>query len=224
MPTWVKFLLLGIGLLFLVVGVLVGVVGSRQMQQNLAHLEQLRSMNATVFDDQQPRAEVLVEGVISERNPVILNNAVAYIREELDIRTDSDGDRVETWRSTGRETPRLFIDADGLIVIGNESYSIDNPHTTWYDENTLGFNNRPRDGTMRYYGLVAHRVVTVHGDVGLGTEGNELLARTIFGGTHEEFIASQRKAVAVMPLLGGIFGFVGLILCVIGIVAFFKRW
>ncbi|CAA9359724.1 MAG: hypothetical protein AVDCRST_MAG93-7588, partial [uncultured Chloroflexia bacterium] len=107
MPRWVKVMLLAMGLCFLGVGVLVGVVGTRRGQAHVALLESLRPLSAVAFDDQRAGTNAVVEGAISQRNPIVLRNVVAYIEEEMDVTTDSDGDRSERWRSTDRETPQL---------------------------------------------------------------------------------------------------------------------
>lgn len=223
MPRWIKVLLLGIGLIFLVTGALVGIVGARQARARLAALESLRPLSAATIDDQPAGTEALVEGVISPRNRVVMHDVVAYIREELDVPTDSGGDRRETWCSDGRETPRLALDAGGPVMIGNQSYSIERGHETWYDKATLGFNDRPRAGTRRYHGLVAGKPVTAYGTVVDGLEAKELAAQTIFGGTRAEYLASQRSAAAFMPIFGGIFGVIGLVLCALAIFFIVRR-
>jgi hypothetical protein len=210
---------LGMGLAFLGVGVFVGVVGKRHAEGHAAMVERLRPLSAATFDNQQVGANALVVGVVSPRNPVVFRNFVAYVREELDVTTDSDGDRTETWRSDGRETPRLEIDADGVVMINNEGYSIGREHEVWYDEATLGFNSRTRDGSERYYGLVSGGPVTAFGTVVEGPKGKELSAKTLFGGTHQEYLAWERDSVAFMSTFGTIFGAIGLVLSGFG--AFF---
>lgn len=217
MPRWITVLLLGIGLTFLATAIVVGVFGTRQAKAHLARLESLPTLSAATIDDQPVGTEALVEGVISPRNRVVLRDVVAYIREELDVTTDTDGDRNESWRSDGHETPRLALEAGGTVMVGNQSYWIERGHETWYDEATLGFDDRPRDGTRRYDGLVAGRPVTAVGTVMDGLESKELAARTIFGGTRPEYLASQRSATTMLPILGGIFGGIGLVLCAIAI-------
>lgn len=216
MPFWVKLLLLGMGISFLAVGGIAGVLGRRQAEARVALVESLKPLSATAFDDQLVGANAIVEGVVSPRNRAIFRNFVAYAGEELDVTTDSDGDRRESWGSAVRETPRLFLESDGLIIIGNENYSIERGHELWYDEATLGFNDQPRDGSRRYRGLVAGRPVTAFGSVVAGAENNELDADTIFGGTYTEYLASQRDAIAFHVIFGAIFGAVGLILSIIG--------
>jgi hypothetical protein len=223
MPPWVKFMLLSMGIVFIAVGVGVGVWGTRAARNHVAMLEQLPPLSATSFADQRAGTTVLVEGMISPRNPVVLRNVVAYVREELDVTTDNDGDRRETWRSDGRETPALALEAGGVVRVGSGSYAIERAHETWYDEATLGFDDRPRDGSVRYYGLVAGGTVTAYGTVKDGPEGNELQAQTLFGGTRDAFLASQRQATAVLPILGGIFGAVGFVLCAVAFVGSRRR-
>lgn len=223
MPFWVKAMLLGMGLLFMLVGGLVGVVGAQAARAEVARLEQLSPLSAGALADQPDGAEVLVEGVVSPRNRAVFRDFVAYVREELDVRTDSDGDRRESWRSDGRETPPLILEAGGVVLVGNESYSIAKGHLTWYDEATLGFNHQPRDGSRRYFGLLAGGPVTAVGTVVAGREGKELDARTLFGGSHEQFLAAQRQGAAVLPILGAVFGVLGLLLAAVGAVFFLRR-
>lgn len=223
MPRWVSLMLLGMGLLFLTVGVLVGVVGARYARAEVARLEGLRPLSATALEGQPGGADALVEGVVSSRNPVVFRDFVAYTSEELDVSTDSDGDRRETWRASQRETPRLLLEAEGPVVVGNEGYSIALGHETWYDEATLGFNNQTRDGSRRYHGLVAGGPITAVGTVAEGPEGKELSATTLFAGTRDEYLTSQRESAGFMPIFGAIFGAVGLVLAAVGVVLFPRR-
>jgi hypothetical protein len=216
MPLWVKLLLLGLGVAFLAVGVAVGVFGARQARAHVALVEGLRPLSAAELDAQPAGADALVVGVVSPRNPAVFRGFVAYEREELDVTRDSDGDRSERWRADGAVTPRLLIEAGGLVQLAGEGYSIERGHEMWYDEATLGFNNQPRDGSKRYSGLLAGMPVTAFGSVAEGAEGVELEARTLFGGTREQYLASQREAAAFMPIFGAIFGAVGAALIGVG--------
>jgi hypothetical protein len=223
MPRWIPLMLLGIGLLFLTVGVLVGVVGARFARAEVARLEQLSPISAVTLKYQPAGVEAMVEGVLSPRNRVVFRDFVAYISEELDVRTDRDGNRELTWRFSRRETPRLLIEAGGVVPIGNESYSIARGHVIWYDEATLGFNQQTRDGSVRYSGLIAGGPITAIGTVMEGSEGKALNAATLFAGTRDEYLSSQREGAAFLPIFGGIFGSVGLILTGIGSVLFLRR-
>jgi len=49
MPRWVKGLLLGMGLSFLAVGVIIGMFGTRQARAHVALLESLRPLTAATF-------------------------------------------------------------------------------------------------------------------------------------------------------------------------------
>ena len=218
MPRWIKVFLLGMGLSFLAAGALIGVFGARQAQSHVARLERLSPLSAAAFADEPVGTDAIVAGVLSLRNRVVFRDFVAYVREELDVTTESDGDRRESWGSDGRETPRLAVEAGGIVMIGNESYSIERGHELWYDDATLGFNDRPRDGSERYHGLVAGAPVTAFGSVVAGAEGNELAARTVFGGTRAEYLAAQRASAPFLRIFGAIFGAIGLILSAIGLV------
>jgi hypothetical protein len=222
MPLWVKLMLLGMGVAFLAVGTFVVVVSARQARAEVARLEQLPPLSAAALEDQPGGTEAFVEGVVSPENRAVFRDFVAYVREELDVTTDSDGDRDETWRSDGGEVPGLLLQAGGVVRVA-KGYGIALGHHVWYDEATLGFNRRPRDGSERYHGLVAGGRVTAVGTVVDGPEGKELDAQALFGGTREEFLTSRRGVAASMRILGGIFGVVGLLLAAVGTLLFLPR-
>ncbi len=95
MPVWVKILLLSMGLGFLAVGVIVGLVGTRQAHAQVARLERLHPLSAAAFAEQPVGTAALLSGVIGPRNRVMERNVVAYVHEELAVITESDGDRNE---------------------------------------------------------------------------------------------------------------------------------
>lgn len=223
MPLWVKLLLLVMGLSFIAVGAAVGVVGARQANAHVALVEGLRPLSAVALEDQPAGASALVEGVISPRNQPVFRAFVAYAREELDVSTDSDGDRSERWRADGQETPPLVLEAGGLVMLSDGLYTIERGHETWYDDATLGFNSQPRDGSVRYRGLLAGRPVTAFGTVADGAEGKELAALALFGGTRAEYLAAQRRSAAFLPIFGAIFGALGLLLCALGAFLLVRR-
>src|SRR4051812_34909296 len=117
MPLWVKLMLLGMGVAFLAVGTYVGVVSARHERAEVARLERLHPLSAAALKDQPGGTEALLEGVISPHNQVVFRDFVAYVREELDVTTDSRGDREETWRPDGGETPGLLIEAGGVVRV-----------------------------------------------------------------------------------------------------------
>ena len=222
MPIWVKWMLLGMGVAFVAVGTYVGVVVARQERAEVARLEQLPPLSAAALEDQPGGTEALVEGVVSPDNRVVFRDFVAYVREELDVTTDRDGDRDETWRSDGGETPGLLLEAGGVVRVA-KGYGIARGHRVWYDEATLGFNRQPRDGSERYHGLVAGGPVTAVGTVVDGPGGKELAAQTLFGGTRDAYLTSWRKEAASLPIFGGLFGVVGLVLAAVGTLTFLPR-
>ncbi len=222
MPLWVKWMLLGMGVAFMAVGTYVGIVSARHARAEVARLEQLPSLSAAALEDQPGGTEAFVEGVVSPDNRVVFRDFVAYVREELDVTMDSDGDREETWRSDGGETPGLLLEAGGVVRVG-KGYGIALGHRVWYDEATLGFNRQTRDGSERYHGLVAGSRVTVVGTVVNGPEGKELDVRTLFGGTRDEYLTSRREGAASLRTLGGLFGVVGLLLADVGTLLLLPR-
>lgn len=223
MPRWVKGLLLSLGIIFIAVGAAVGIFGTRAAQARADHLATLRPLSAATLQDQPAGAEALVAGTLSASNPVVFRDYVAYVREELRVTTNNSGSTSQTWRTDTWDTPPLTLDAGGAVRIPNEGYTIELGHELWYDDVTLDFHNRPRDRSKRYSGLIAGRPVIAYGTVVDGADGKELTARSIYGGTHAEYLASQRAVAAFMPILGGIFDAVGLVLAAIAVVFIVRR-
>ena len=56
-----------------------------------------------------------------------------------------------------------------------------------------------------------------------GPEGKELDARTLFGGTRDEYLTSRRDVAASERILGGNFGVVGLLLAAVGTLLLLPR-
>jgi hypothetical protein len=215
-------ILFGMGTIFLAIGIGVGYFGSRAAADEAVRAEELRALSPGQAERLVIGDEVLVEGVISERNSQLYRQFVAYIREEYQG-TDDDGD--PRWSEDERVTPRLLIEVGEvggtLLQIGNEDYRIEQPHETWQDQQGLNYSVFGDTNTRRYSGFVTGKPITAIGEVQRGSEGPELRAEFIYGGTRAAYIQAQRDDAAFLPWFGFIFGCVGAIL--IGIGAFVMR-
>src|SRR5690349_7971963 len=113
----VPIFLIGFGLIFLTIGILLATVGAQQAGAEAERAERLRPLSVAMLDDSQPGREALIEGRISARNPSLFQQFVAYIREEY--RGSDDQDR-EKWEEDERRTPPLLIElADGVVALAN---------------------------------------------------------------------------------------------------------
>jgi hypothetical protein len=198
--------LVAFGLVFLAIGLFTAIVGTREASAEAARAEGLRPLTAAALDDGAPGREVLVEGRISERNPALFRQFVAYAREEY---RGGDDDK-DTWQEDQRSTPPLLIEvADGAVSLAKAGYVLDSPPHTWQESQSLSWNGLTGEGTKRYRGFQAGDVVMAIGTLAAGSEGMELRAERVYGGTRSAYIASRRSAARWIPWLGGVFAVVG---------------
>ena len=204
----VPIFLIVFGLVFLALGILLATVGARQASAQAERAERLQPLTAAALDDSQPGREALVEGRISDRNPALFQGFVAYVREEY--RGSDDQDR-EKWEEDERRTPRLLIEvADGLVRLADERYALDSPPYTWSEsQSALAWNGLTGEGTKRYRGFRAGDPALAIGTLVSGSEGLELRAEQVYGGTRSGYIADRRQSAIWMPRIGAIFGLIG---------------
>jgi hypothetical protein len=212
--------LVGFGLIFLAVGLGIATIGARQASAEAARVEQLRPLTAAAIDDSQPGREALVEGRINARNPRLFQEFVAYIREEY---RGSDNDR-DKWQEDERRTPPLLIDvADGLVELADDGYELDSPPHTWQESRSLVWNGFTGNGTKRYRGIQAGDIVLAIGTLVPGSEGLELRAERVYGGSRSAYIAERQSAARWMPWMGGVFGLVGAAIAGAGVWRLLRR-
>jgi hypothetical protein len=192
--------MLVLGLLGLALGVGLGVFGSRSAQEEAARAERLVSVSAAALEDAQVGREVLVEGQISERNPALFREFVAYEREEY-RGSDSDGD-AEWSRDEIKRPPLLIAVGDGLVQIVGETYALRDMPARWQESNVLSWNGLTNEGTKRYQGFAAGNPVVLIGAVASGSEGNQLHAEFLAGGTRASFMAARRNDATILPWVG----------------------
>ncbi|WP_129627486.1 hypothetical protein [Candidatus Oscillochloris fontis] len=203
------------GLIFVGVGIFTGFFLSRDAQNEAERVAALAPMTRQAVERAAPGSPVLIEAVVSRRNPATFRTFVAYVREEYHGR-DSDGD--DDWREDERVTPPLLLDLDGgVVAISNADYRISRYHEKWQEGTTLYWNGLKGEGTKRYTGLVAGGPLLVIGTIQDGREGNTIHAERVFGGSQAEYIENQRSTARFLPFFGLIFGVVGLILLGVGV-------
>ncbi|MEI6777274.1 MAG: hypothetical protein WCK70_10255 [Chloroflexales bacterium] len=198
------------GSVFLCIGVVLGSFGARGANAEADRAERLSPLSAAAIGDAQPGSEALLEGSLSARNPLRFRDFVAYIREEY---RGSDSKKNAKWVEDQRVTPPLLVDVvGGSVQISNDTYRLAGPHARWEDAGGHYWNGFTGEGSKRYAGLVMGRPVMVIGQIQPGTEGPEVRAELIFGGTRAEYIADRRDTARILPIVGGILGCVGVLL------------
>ncbi|NTW97681.1 MAG: hypothetical protein HGB28_03940 [Oscillochloris sp.] len=212
----IQFIMIGLmGLIFVAVGVFLGVIASRDAAVEADRVEAMAALDLAAFERGEPGSGALVEGVLSARNPARFRDFVAYVREEYHGK-DSDGD--DDWREDERVTPPLLVDLGGGVVqVANGTYRITRYHGQWDDGGVVYWNGITGEGSKRYAGLVAGRPLLVIGTVQAGPEGNQIQADLVFAGSQAEYVAGQRDTARFLPFFGMIFGAVGLILLGFGV-------
>jgi hypothetical protein len=212
----IPIFLIGFGLVFLALGIFFATVGAQQASAEAARAERLRPLNIATLDDSQPGREALIEGRISDRNSALFQQFVAYVREEY--RGSDDQDR-EQWAEDERHTPPLLIEViDGVVPLANDNYVLDSPPHLWFESQTSRtWNGFTGEGTKRYRGFQAGDVALAIGILTPGSEGLELQAERVYGGTRSSYIADRRQSAVWMPRIGGIFGLIGAMIALAGI-------
>lgn len=187
--------LIAFGTVFLFVGVMIGVFGTRNDQQAAERATRLPIVTARDVERGAIGAEVIIEGVIDQRNPTRVRNFVAYVREQYAGRED-DGDVI--WEEDERWTPPLIVRvADGVVQIANDTYKLRRPPVQ-------------SQGLYRYNGFEAGNSVMALGRIVEGLQGRAIEAEFIFGGSRDQYVAYQRTEALKSAFFGIIIGGVGM--------------
>jgi hypothetical protein len=197
-----------LGVVGLALGVGLGVFVARSAQEEAARAERLVPVGAAALEDAHVGSEVLVEGQISERNPALFREFVAYEREEY-RGSDSDGD-AEWSRDEIRRPPLLITVGDGFVQVAGETYVLRDMPVRWQESNVLSWNGLTGEGTKRYQGFAVGNPVVLIGTVVSGSEGNQLQAEFLAGGTRASFMMARRGDAAILPWVGLALSIVGL--------------
>jgi len=218
------------GLLFLV-GVVLLLLGRSQAQET----EQLAAgpvLNSLAqLSQTPPGGAVMVQGTIAERNALLDQEFVAYVRDQY------QGERCVTatptqgsvtgrttcepiWTEEKRETPPLWLElSEGRVQLANTDYRLENPPAIW--QSTTGL---IQNQTVRYEGFKIGALVFTHGTVVMNGDTPTLRAEFIYGGDSQTYFDEQRSGTSVLFLLGSIFAIVGAIVLVfMGVVAWVGR-
>ena len=222
-----------VGSIFLIIGLPFAWVGSN-LGQGADQVAALPVLNMARLNEGAVGQAGVLEGRLSERNPLQFQSFVTYIRREYqgkDCRTVVDDDDLddddyecrETWVEDERVTPPLWLDlADGRARVANADYEIENRSVSWQSSAFLVENE-----TKSYEGFKIGSPVFVKGKIIEDGEGAALAAEFVYGGDRASYLRSQRTAAGIFYWLGLAFSLIGglLILSQLGwlIASLFKR-
>ncbi|MCS6841092.1 MAG: hypothetical protein NZ699_02550 [Roseiflexus sp.] len=200
------------GVVFLVFGVILGILArdAHQSAERVAHLSP-----ATARDVEQGviGAEVLVEGVIDQRNPTSVHDFVAYVRLEYRGQ-DDEGEEIGT--EDERWTPPLIIRvADGIVQIANDTDLPVLSPVRWRESDHPQWISGK--GTKQYLGFRAGNPVMAIGRIVDGREGRAIEAEFVSGSRRNQYIAHQRETSLITIVVGLIAGGVGMAMILSGV-------
>lgn len=191
------------GLLFVCGALLCGLLTFYSSIRASNRVRRLAAVTAALLESTRVGTEVLLEGRLSDRNPVQSHGFVAYVHEWRQI--DEEGD-PGSWSVFAQVTPPLLLKLPGgLVQVGNDDYDLEDAHTVEEEE---AFDE---PSTNRYKGLAAGDPVIVVGVVVAGPEHPQVEADFIARGTRASYIARRRTggflfcvSSIVVAVVGGV--------------------
>jgi hypothetical protein len=164
----------------------------------------------------------LIEGRISERNPLHFRSFVAYVRYEYQGR-DNDNDNEVKWVEDERVTPPLLLDLPGgRIQLANSDYRLQGKLVKWQSEPNLTWDSWSQEGTKSYEGFERGNPVLAIGVVIERTTGREFRAEWLYGGTRSAYIEEQRRSAEIARWVGLVFLLVGVVILGLGTWLWFR--
>ncbi|NJN97341.1 MAG: hypothetical protein HC875_26290 [Anaerolineales bacterium] len=212
-----NFILPAIGLLFAGLGALVVWYFAPMFNQAAGQVEQMSPLTAATVAASPAGQEGLIEGRVSESNPVQFRLFVAYVRYEYRGQ-DNDNDNESKWVEDERVTPALLLDLPGgRVQLANSDYGLDGRLVKWQSEPTLTWNSWSGEGTKSYEGLERGNPVLAIGTVVEGAKGREFNAEWLYGGTRATYLDDQRTSAQITRWVGLVFLVVGGVIFGLGV-------
>jgi hypothetical protein len=204
-----KFFLLVVGIIFLIVGLIVGLGLPWFISQDSARVSAIAVSNLASLNQQQPGSEVVFEAQISPASEEQFDDYVAY-RQERQERVRRDGRYQTEWRNELSVTPPLKVELDNeTILITNDTYNLG----TLQNQREVRINNEPR----RISGIRQNDPVVVIGKLRSNNDGITVEAEVVSVGTKSDYLEGQNTAWWIAVLLGSVFSLVGSVLIWFGL-------
>jgi hypothetical protein len=177
------------GLFFVCGALLCGLVTLYAAFRAASRVRRLTPVTAVALEGTRTGDDVLIEGRVSDRNPVRSQGFVAYVLEWREI--DEEGE-PGSWSVSARMTPPLLLELpDGLVQVGNDDYELEDAHTIEEEE---AFDE---PSTVRYKGIAVGDPVLAVGVAVGGSEHPQIEADFIARGTRAEYVARRRRGGAI---------------------------
>lgn len=214
-----NFILPAIGLLFAILGALVVFYFAPTFNQAAAGVERMSPLTAATLAESPAGQEGLIEGRISETNPLQFRLFVAYVRYEYRGQDNDNGnDNESKWVEDERVTPALLLDLPGgRVQLANSDYQLEGMRVKWQSDSTLTWNSWSGEGTKSYEGLERGNPVLAMGTVVEGANGREFRAEWLYGGARDTYLDDQRTSAQVTRWVGLAFLVVGGIIFGLGV-------
>lgn len=200
-----------IGLIFTIVGLIFAIVVPITTGRDIARVERLPPLTAGELAARPVGTEVLVEGRIDDRTPIVFRSFVAYEREEYRGRARS-GTGGTDWFRDERVTPPLVLElSPGLVRVANDGYHLGNTPVKWQESAILTWDSARNEGTKRYRALERGDAVVAIGTVVDDAEGRAITAELVTPGTRASYIADARRLSRIFVALGAFLGAIGVL-------------
>lgn len=197
------------GIIFLIVGLIVGLGLPWFISQDSARVSAIAVSNLASLNQQQPGSEVVFEAQISPASEEQFDDYVAY-RQERQERVRRDGKYQTEWRNELSVTPPLKVELDNeTILITNDTYNLG----TLQNQREVRINNEPR----RISGIRQNDPVVVIGKLRSNNDGITVEAEVVSVGTKSDYLEGQNTAWWIAVLLGSVFSLVGSVLIWFGL-------
>ena len=205
-----------IGLFFTIVGLIFAIVVPISTGREIARAERLPRLAAGELGARPAGTEVLVEGRIDDRTPIVFRTYVAYEREEYRDRERS-GSGGTDWFRDERVTPPLVLDlSPGIVRVANDGYHLGNTPVRWQESTILTWDSARGEGTKRYRALERGDAVVAIGTVIDDAGGRAIAAELVTRGTRATYIADARRLVRIFTVLGAILASIGVLVLALG--------
>lgn len=204
-----KFIVLVIGIIFLIAGLIVGLGLPWFISRDAARVSAIAVSDLSSLSQQPLGSEVIFEGQISPASKEQYDDYVAY-RQERQERVRRDGKYQTEWRSELSVTPPLKVELENeTIQITNDTYNLG----TLQNQREVRINNEPR----RISGIRQNDPVVVIGKLRSNNDGILVEAEVVSVGTKADYLAGQNNAWWIAVILGSLFTVVGSILTWLGL-------
>ncbi|MEM7030258.1 MAG: hypothetical protein AAF629_11875 [Chloroflexota bacterium] len=186
--------LLIVGVVFLTFGGAVAFFFPYEAEKRAERVAAMQPKSVTQLGDTLAGTPVMVEGVVSIENPILVRSFVAYKVKECT--TDTDGDEDCDLKAT--VTPPLIIELpDGAVHISNDAYALNGRFSVY------------TEGNLDYVGLEVGDIIVTEGTLATQDGSPRITVDYVYLGNRADYIASLQSEGRFVWYLGIFFAFLG---------------